>query len=289
MTNNGLNVNTAYKFICQGYSIDENSGIFIKHFNSFEMACVGDFFDKNLCTFKNKGAKTQEEIIELKIKTGEWSQDFEHKITTIRQNISLMTEKKSKASIISQIDEIDSIIRDYNKELLPLLNKKNSFFELSAETLTESAVTDFILSISLFTDEHCKNKLLNFEDVEHFSPEELGRYIEIYKNNISVLDYHKIREVSVYPKFYHFFKSCNSSESFFGRKGMDLTQNQVILFDSAKYFEKLLEQIDGLSEEERLIPEEIENAFILSRNAENTNQDSSLRNAYTKAKLFNSG
>jgi len=289
MTNNGLNVNTAYKYICQGFSVDESTGIYIKHFNSFEMACVGDFFDKNKKLFISKGAKTQPEILELKIKSGEWSIDFENKISSIQQNIKLMAEKRSKASLPSQLDEINSIIEDYNKELFPLLSKKNSLFELSAENLTESTVTDFILSISLFSDELCKNPLFAFDDVEHFSSIELNKYIDLYKNNISVLDYHKIREVSVYPKFYHFFKTSVSAESFFGKRGMDLTQNQVILFDSAKYFEKLLENIEDLTEEERLIPEEIENAYILSKNAENTNQDSSLRTAFAKAKMFNSG
>lgn len=287
---NNSSVYSVYKDICQGYSqAREYPMIYVKHFNSYDIASVGEFYTRTLEHFKDRGAKTREDIIIEKIQASEWSQAEDKQIEAIERNISLMRDKKAKASIESQLDEIDGIISDYYKDLNPLINKKESFFVNSAETFTESAVTDYILSRSLFKNENCSIPYLELEEIEHLDQSELFKYINLYKELIGRIDYVTIRKIAVYPKFFTFFRNSNSAESFFGKAGKDLTQNQVILFECVKYFEKLIENTPNLTDEERSDPDELERAFILGKNAPTDNQDANLRSAFLKAKSFNPG
>lgn len=288
MSNIYVGANLAYKSICQGYSEHPFfEGVFVKHFTSFDLACSGDYYDKELARYIKIGAKTQDQILKEKVKEGKWIEGESKKIENLEDNIKMMQDKKSKASIFSQIEEIDSIITDYSTELNALLNKKHSFFTLSAEHLANIAATDYVLTLSLFKDKQLSNPLFSLEEVEHMSESETEKYIKLYHDCIVQLNHKKIREISVNRRFFHFFKNSSSAESFFGKCGKDLTQNQIALFDYSKYFHKLLEEIEDITDDEIEDPDKIEQAFILSRNAPQENQDASLRNAFAKAKTFN--
>lgn len=286
MFNSFDGINFAYKSICNGYSeYPDLPGVFVKHFNSFDISESGDYYDQALNHYKNLDAKTESEILEIKKKSGEWSEEEEKKIERIRFNIQNMRDKRGKASIESQLDEIDKIILEYQNELFPLLSKKNRFFINSAERFADTAVTDFILSIALFQDKELKKPLFSLSDIEYFTEEETYKYVSIYKDLIGSLNYDKMKKVSVCPRYFSFFKNSANAESFFGKCGKDLTQNQVVLFDVAKYFQKLLEHISDITEEERGDPDAIERLFILSQNAVET-PDSNLRANFNKAKNF---
>jgi len=285
---NRAGIDSAYIDICNGYSEVKSEGqLFIKHLNSIDLAKIGRYYENNISSYAIKGAKKQDQILKEKIKTKEWSEDYESQIKSLERNILLMHEKKSKASIESQIDEIDEIIKDYHKDLSPLLEQKFSFFLNSAEHLADLATTDFVLSISLFLDQELKTLKFQLEDIEYFSNEETKIYVKLYQNNNVNLSRDIIRKVAIDPKFIYFFEGSVSPESFFGKCGKDLTQNQILLFDTAKRFSKLISEIDDLSEEERSDPDLIEKAYILFKNSENAPQSHGVREAFVKAKNFN--
>ena len=277
----------AYKSICKGFSEHKDfPGIYIKHFNSIDLAYSGEHYEQMLDHYIKLGAKTQEDIIGEKRKNESWTVDEDNQIKSLENNIFLMREKRCKASIESQLEEIDLIINEYLDKLNVLLNKKHAFFLTSAEYLADMASTDFVLSMSLFRDKELSQPAFSLEEVEHFTDKDTQKYVKLYHDTISCLDFKTIRKVSINPRFFDFFKNAVSAETFFGKNGKDLTRNQILLFDCAKYFHPLVAEVPDLTEEERCDPEKIEKAVILSRNQASEPEDNSVRNAYNKAKTF---
>lgn len=277
----------AYKSICQGFSTHpEFPDIYVKHFDSIDLANAGEHYELAIDRYLKLGAKTEYQILQEKKETKLWTDEDENQIKSLELNISLMQEKKGKASIESQLEEIDIIIKEYVDKLNPLLNKRYSLLLTSAEHLAEMASTDFVLSLSLFRDRELTVPYFSLEDIEHFTESETQKYVRLYRETVASLDHNMLRKTSINPRFFDFFKNASSAESYFGKSGKDLTRNQIILFDCAKYFHMLIGEVPDLTDEERLDPEKIERAVILTRNQKDEPKDNDLRNAYSKAKTF---
>lgn len=230
------------------------------------MALIDEYESTLIEEYKGKGALPKKDLLEKKIKEGLWTVEKEKKMTSLENNIRLMSQKKRKASIVSQIEDIEELIKDYEKEYIKLYQEKNSLINLSAESLASSATTEFIISLSFYNDEACKEKTFSLEDVIDFSTDELSEILVIYKDCSDLFKTDNIKKISVNSNVKIFVKAATNAESFFGRSGSKLTRNQVYLFDYCKYFSSLLDRIQDIDEEERQDPDEIERIFILEMN-----------------------
>lgn len=280
-------IHSAYKSICLGYSeIKKPENLFVKHLDSLDLAEIGEYYGQILDHYISIGAKKQEDILEQKRQENLWSDEMESKIKSLENNILLMSNKRGRAYIESQLDEIDQIIADYQSELNELLNKKNSFFVNSAETYADSAITDFIIQKSFFVDKELVRPKFSLSDVEYLDKEEIAKYVKFYSISAGKIDLKMIKYVAINPKFYMFFEKSSSSESFFGRPGFKVTRNQILLFDYSKYFADIIGKTPDLSADERKDPDKIEKAFIVSQNQDSKPQGNDPRSNFAKAQNF---
>lgn len=185
-----------------------------------------------------------------------------------------MMEAKKKASIDSQLDEIEKIIQEYEYQKKSLLIERSALLTLSAEFLTRSAITDFIIHLSFFKNKDLTEPCFSLEDVEYLSQEELSEFLFTNNLYLNKFSHESLRRISVQPIVRQFIKSSNGAESFFGKNGKDLSMNQVLLFDYSKYFSSLLEKIENISQDEKTDPDEIERIFILESNKDKNKETS---------------
>lgn len=237
--------------------------------------------------YEKKGALKSVDLIQKKIEEGLWSADKEGKLASLEKNISLMSQKKNKASIQSQIEDIEELIRGYEKDYLNILHEKNHLLNLSAESLASSAQTEFLVHLSFYNDENLKDCTFPMESVIEFDSHELGEIFSVYKDCSSFFTIENIRKVSASERVKSFVKASAGAETFFGKNGCDLSLYQIKLFDYSKYFIGLLEKIEEISAEERSDPDEIERIFILEMNKEKEKQGvgrDQLMKAFSKTK-----
>jgi hypothetical protein len=217
--------------------------------------------------YKNQGALSKKDLLDKKIQENLWTEEENKKLKFLEDNIQLMFSKRSNAIIERQIDDIDLLIKDYEKKYYDLLNKKESLLKFSAESLSSSPTSEFILYSTFYQDENLQKKYFELDDVINFDDDELIETINCYKNTISLFGLNNIRKLSVNRRISDSVKNSINAESFFGVKGLLLTQNQVTLFDNCKYFSSILEKILDITEEERQDPNEIEKIFIAQMNS----------------------
>ncbi len=241
--------------------------IYLKHFGSIDYALIDDYTFKSIKKYKDKGALSKEDLIKKKIEENLWSEDKDKEIKSLEDNIQLMFTRRSKALLESQIEDIDSVIKDYEKKYYSLINKRESLLRLSAETLANSPITEFIIYLSFYEDPQLQKKLFELEEIIDFDDDELYETIKCYRNSIEKFSLKNIKKLSVNRKIADFIKNSSNAESFFGRSGYLTTQNQITLFENCKYFLSLLEHIKDITDEERQDPDEIEKIFIAQMNA----------------------
>lgn len=257
--------------------------IYLKHFGSIEYALIDDYTFKCIESYKAKGALSKKDLLDKKIKENLWSEEDEKTLKSLHSNIQLMLSKRSRAMFDEQIDQIDEIILDYRKTYNSLLSKKEKLLILSAETLSNGPITEYILHLSFYKDEKLENKLFDIEDVIDFNDEELFEAIDCYRDCLDSISGSNIRRISALKNIRDYIKNSSNAESYFNRSGYLLTQNQLTLFEYSKYFISLLEKIKDITEEESNDADEVERIFITEMNAKNNNAKttdlSSLKNA----------
>jgi hypothetical protein len=270
-----ISIGAIYKDVCNGYSKSTTTNHFIKHLNSIDLALIDEYEYEMLSYYKNKGAFLRDDLLKMRIKEGVWSEDKDKKITFLENNIRIMIDKKKKASIESQIDEIEEIVSNYEKDYIALATERNSILSLSAESLTSSAVTEFILSLSFYNDKELNNKSFEIDDVIDFSTQEMNCYIKEHRLFMNNLSNFNLRFVGANENVRGFIKASNNAESFFGVRGCSLTSNQIKLFDYAKYFSSLIERIQDITDDEKNHPDEIERRYILESNKQEVKPEES--------------
>ena len=262
--------------------------IYLKHFGSIEYALIDDYTFKSIESYKAKGALSKKDLLDKKIKENLWSEEQEKTLNSLNNNIELMLSKRSKAVLDEQLDEIDNIIKDYRISYNSLLSKKESLLNLSAETLSNGPITEYILHLSFYEDEKLEKKAFDIEDVIDFSDEELYEVIDCYRTCLDSFSTSNIRKLSALKNVRDYIKNSSNAESYFNRSGYLLSQNQLTLFDYSKYFISLLEKISNITYEESNDADEIERIFITETNSKNNSHKqtdaSSLKNAASSFK-----
>lgn len=180
-----------------------------------------------------------------------------------------MLSRRSKALLPEQLDEIDDIIKDYQKSYNSLAQKKENLLNLSAETLSNGPITEYILYLSFYEDEKLERKLFEIDEIIDFDDNEIFETINVYRKCLNLFSTSNMRRLSVSKNIQDYIKNSSNAESYFNRSGYLLTQNQLSLFDYCKYFISLIEKIPNITEEERNDPDEIEKIFITEMNNKN--------------------
>ena len=244
---------------------------YLKHFGSIEYALIEDYTFKSIENYKAKGALGKKELLDKKIKENLWSEEQDKTLESLSSNIQLMLSKRSKAMLDEQIDQIDEIILDYRKSYNALLSKKEALLNLSAETLSNGPITEFILHLSFYQDEKLEKKVFELEEVIDFNDDELYEVIDSYRACLDLFSTSNIRKLSALKNVRDYIKNSSNAESYFNRSGYLLTQNQLSLFEYSKYFVSLIEKIQDITDEESNNADEIERIFITEMNNKNSN------------------
>jgi hypothetical protein len=160
--------------------------------------------------------------------------------------------------------------------------------KLSAESLSNSPTSEFILYSTFYEDENLQKKCFDLDDVINFDDDQLIETIDCYKNTVALFGLNNIRKLSVNRRISDSVKNSVNAESFFGRHGYLLTQNQVTLFENCKYFSSLFEKITDITDEERQDPNEVEKIFIAQMNSKKEKRESKADDFRNAANAFKS-
>ena len=199
---------------------------------------LADFFAEQVYeeAFK-QNIYLQEELEELIIENGWWTQDEEDELKQIPKDIEQM-----------KVDYFNSFLRDDAKTLIKkgireredrfekLTQDKYRFFNYTCESLKSQAYTMYIL-------EHCTF----YEKGDKISLEDISIYALYGKYNAEILDDKEIREVSKDPNWRMIWSSAKERE-IFSLPACDLTDMQKSLISWTRMYDSIYESMETPSD-----------------------------------------
>ena len=94
MSNPWAGTCAAYKSVCQGFSTHvEFPDVYVKHFDSIDLANAGEHYEFAIERYLKLGAKTEDQTLQEKKNAKLWTDDDENQIKSLELNISLMQDR----------------------------------------------------------------------------------------------------------------------------------------------------------------------------------------------------
>ena len=201
---------------------------------------LADFFSEQVYeeAFK-KNIYLQEELEELIIENGWWTQDQEDELKQIPKDIEQM-----------KLDYFNSFLRDNVKDLIKkgirkkedrfedLTKEKYQFFNYTCESLKSQAYTMYIL-------EHCTF----YENGDKISLEDISIHALYVKYNAEILDDKDIREISKSYGWRMIWNGGKDSREIFPLPACDLTDMQKSLISWTRMYDSIYESMETPSDE----------------------------------------
>jgi hypothetical protein len=201
---------------------------------------LADFFSEQVYedAFKNN-IYLQEELEELIIENGWWTQDEENELKQIPKDIEQM-----------KVDYFNSFLRDNVKELIKkgirkkqdrfedLTKEKYQFFNYTCESLESQAYTMYIL-------EHCTF----YENGDKISLEDISIQSLYVKYNAEMLDDKEIREISKSYGWRMIWNAGRDSREIFPLPACDLTDMQKSLISWTRMYDSIHESMETPSDD----------------------------------------
>lgn len=230
-----------YCDILQGYSLDQKSGLFIKHLTNLDQADFDYIYYLTYQSLKEEGVQTEEELKELLENIGEWTKDNEKEIVYLKDYISRLKETKAKLMRKTDKDEVDKELAEYEKKLNELENKKYNLFSQSCESFAASKQSNAYIVGSIYKDKEMNIRYLTNEEFNEIDDEEFGKLIEIYNRGLSNVNESKIKNLACNVMFQQPFRLVESLYDFFGKPVASLTFYQILLGAYGRTFKSIFE------------------------------------------------
>lgn len=233
-----------YFDIINGFSVDEETGIFVKHLTEKENAELIRHKLFLIDKFQKDGIPSYEEKLTELIKEGIWSNEDEDKIIELKYHIT-DNEKFLSKTIPEQWHILQKIIDQKKSELHLKLLEKRELMGRTAEDFANKNSENYFIFLSLYKDE--KLKLFNsYKDFENLEESEIDNYSNLMEKCLSKIKEENIQKISVMPFFLNSFAYAKDRiEVFLNRPISEITPYQLYLISCGQKNINVLEKSEG--------------------------------------------
>lgn len=263
----------AFSDICRGYSADVlfSGTAFVKHLSHHDQIDLDIVYKEFLEKAKKRSIPEHAEVFQTLSENDIWTNKDELQITKQREYINHLYEGKKHLYLKSKIEEHGRIIKQEERKLADLINKKASLFGVTAEVYAERKMNEVYIVKSIFKDRECLQPLFYDEQIEDISEEELKEIVAFYNKITNSLEESQIRKIVLQDFFLTYWRGCdNNLFNFFGKPICDISLLQIKLGSYAKMFSNILENTNNIPEDIRYDPDKlIDYANASSKGQEN--------------------
>ena len=230
-----------YINILKGYSecLYNNSKVYIKHFDTYDVGSFDLKYEENLEYAKSKGLPTLKEKEEEILANNLWDAKKDADIFDFKEYIERLKITKSKLFRISDIDKLNSNIKEYEEKISKLEIEKEELVSYTAESFARKKVNDYSLFCAFFQDNKLQSPLFteeNFYDLEDFY---LNNLTLLYNEALSPFKEENLKRIALSPFFFNFYSLAENALEFYGKPIVELTFYQTELLGHGRFFKNL--------------------------------------------------
>ena len=231
-----------YADIINVYTLVESEGqnLYIRHLNESDIGYISSKYKLFFSEAEDRGLLTLNKKLELLKEQGIWAEE-EEEYKKIKEELSRNTESKKKLLIRSQIDSISKLIEDQEKELQSIESKRSEAIDLTCEKYADRKSNEEIVNLCLYKDPQLKEKFFSPREYKEMDQAELYACIFLYNNSLSSFNGKFIKQLAAMPFFINSFLISNDDPMiFFGKPVTELTNYQIDLFSTGKFYKSVM-------------------------------------------------
>ena len=272
-----------YADIINGYSLIESEGqnLYIRHLNESDIGYISSKYKAFFLEAEEKGLLSQEKKLELLKEQGIWTEE-EDKYKKAKEELSRNLENKKNLLIKSQVQTISKIIEELEIEVISLENKRTEAIDLTCEKYADRRSNEEIVGLCLYKDPELKERFFTRKEYEEMDQTELYAYIFLYNNSLVNFTSKYIKQIAAMPFFINSFLISNDDPMiFFGKPIIDLTNYQIDIFSTGKFYKSVMSSRGNPPEEYYEDPEKVVEWYESSKSVEEIHKQTEGKEAST--------
>lgn len=228
--------------------IDGCSTAFINHKRVFiQHKKISDVVDYDL-VYKNfldyavkKGMPEEKDVLNEQIEAGQWDPNDDEVIEQKEHFIKNLKATKSEMVLQSVKDTLQSQIDDAEAHILVLKAKKEAIISNSAERYATNRANDYYITKSFYKDVEQKQPLYTEEEFEFLDDATLKSMISAYNEFNERFSEESIQHLAIQDFFKTYYTFSETSNDFYGKPVVALTNFQLHLLIYTKIFKNIFE------------------------------------------------
>ena len=249
-----------YADIINGYSTVESSKeeIYVRHLNETDIGLLSSKYKFHYKEAQSQGLLTTKQKIQLLKDQQIWSEEEDMEIKKLSIELERNVTTKKNLIIKSQIEEVGKLMKQQEKELSVLQSKKDEAVDLTCEKYADRKSNEEIINICLFKDPKFKENVFTRKEYEEMDQAKLYAYIYIYNDALTSFTSKFIKQLATLPFFMNSYLICNDDPMiFFGKPITQLTNFQIDLFSTGKFYRSVMSNVGSPPEKEYDDPEKL--------------------------------
>ena len=220
-----------YFEILDGNSFDSKVNFYIKHFSDRDSSLVLKKREELFYYYLSEGVPHELDLLKRAIDNGEWSQDQEDNILSLKYQIS-DNESNIHNIIPQQRGGIEAAIQRTREQLAEASFERKQILGRSIEDLVDEDGNDYVIYISFFKDkELTKHIEPTYEDFQAYESEKINALNTALGFHYKRISEEKLKGVSCLPMFLNKLNfSKDNVSSFLGKPIINFTHNQHYIF-----------------------------------------------------------
>jgi hypothetical protein len=234
-----------FRDIVRGYSEAYVNGIkyYVKHLTSMDQVDIDDVESFYLKKAKERGLKTQAEILPELYQDNTWSKQQENQIERLTTFLEELNLNKKQLVLKSAIDRQNKSIEETKQKIESLQKTRSEAMGANVEDYAAKRSNDHYIIKSFFNDPKLEQPV--FADEDSFSElylDEVLLFINEYNLIFRNFDELVIQTMILQDFYYIYFPFSDDTVGFFGHPVCELTYNQLKLIVYTKIFKNIFEQ-----------------------------------------------
>lgn len=259
-----------YSEIINGFSVTRylKKDVYIRHSGTLNNLELDYLYTQYYEDAVSKGYPTEEERVASLKKDGIWNEALINEIDYLKLSMKSLFVAKRKAFRKSDIDSINSQIKEQESLLVEKLTKKELVVGSTAEKFSRRKVDAFFISESFYVDRNLKNLVFTNDEFDNLESNELDEVYNVYYNSTNNLNELNIKKIALKDFFLNVFMLAENIYQFFGKPLAELTHYQVQLCAYGNFFKNILSSDPKPPDDISSDPEKIEDWYFGRANAE---------------------
>ena len=217
----------------------------IKHLTPKEDMELDFYYQRVENEAEKKGYPTEEEKIKELISSGIWSEEKDLEIKRNEEHLKGIIKTKEKLFQRKMIEELERNENKVKKQIQDLQVERYNLLYPTREDYINKRINDYYIFLSL-VDDHDNPIFDSFSDFDEEDDDIIINYRGIFLDVYRRISYDNIKKISVSQFFLELFICCGDNPmTFYGDSVKNLTNFQVLLFNTGKKYKDLIQNSDS--------------------------------------------